>query len=55
VVDCSNWLAEIEEASAERVVIHGVAIVAKVELGDVRVWHESSSLGRRVVDPGVGG
>ena len=30
MVDCPNGFAEIEEASAQRVVIHGVPIVAKV-------------------------
>jgi len=37
VMDSSLGLSEVEEASAERVVVHGVAVVAEIELGDVCV------------------
>src|SRR4051794_37422288 len=37
VVDCPLGSPEVEEASAERVVVHGVAVVAEIELGDVSV------------------
>jgi hypothetical protein len=40
VVDRSPGLPEVEETSAERVVIHRVPIVTEIELGDVRVCHE---------------
>jgi hypothetical protein len=43
VVERPCRLSEVEEASAERVVIHGVAVVLELELGDMRVGHETPS------------
>ena len=40
VVERPRGLSEVEEASAERVVIHRVAVVAEVELGDIALCHE---------------
>jgi len=37
VVDRPRGISEVEKASAERVVIHGVAVVVEVELGDMRM------------------
>jgi len=49
VVNRSDGLSEVEEAGAESVVVHGVPVVAELELRDMCVRHENLPPYRLVV------
>src|SRR4051794_15412952 len=55
VVDRSPGLPEVEETGAERVVVHRIAIVAEIELSDVRVRHVELLLPERAMPRAVRG